>query len=214
MRPFHATAPVYSRNYRRDRADAPGRRLEARIRDAKGTPEDERTHEQYGLATLREKNGYVQMLDNVWYAGCYLSPRGNLGKGLVLPCLEILVPHPTAEEGDHPGPVVADHFGRLLTALATTGFERAADHAMHDRVGTLDFIPRMLQRAHEIVNAFSKEMKARAEEYMDRFIARELRSRRAAKVRIRPMTAREIEEMLARSGGVGTNPPTLSGPRD
>lgn len=214
MRPFHATAPAFSRHYSREPGDAPGRRIEKRIRDAWGTPDDERTNEQHGWAALREKNGYVQMLDNVWYAGCYLSPGVNLGKGQALPRLEILVPHSTQEQGDHPRRVLADHFCRLLTALTTTGFAVAQDHAMHDRTGVIDFVPTMLQRAHEIVNAFSKELKSRAEEYMDKFLAREVRTRRAFKVRIRPWTTKEMEEWRARLEGDRPGPPKLRLPRE
>jgi DNA (cytosine-5)-methyltransferase 1 len=192
MRPFHATTPAFSRYYVRDRSNAPGRQIEERIRLAASTPPEKRTSDQHGWAEVRVPNSYSQMLDNVWFAGFYATPGVALSKGQALPRLELLINAPTGETGDFAA-AVGEHRDRLLTALATTGFSISQDHDMFGNAGVIDFVPTMLQRAHEIVIGFARDMKARAGEYLDRLLVREIGSRRRQNVRVRPWKPEELK---------------------
>ncbi len=192
MRPFHATTPAFSRYYVRDAAKAPAREIEDRIETAATTPPEKRTSDQHGWAEIRVPNPYSQMLDNVWFAGFYVSPGVALGKGQSLPRLELLINAPTGESHTFPA-VVAEHRERLFTALATTGFSISQDHDLFGGAGLIDFVPTMLQRAHETVSGFARDMKARAGEYLDRLLVREIGSRKKQNVRVRPWKPEELK---------------------
>jgi hypothetical protein len=201
MRPFHATTPAFSRYYERDPAKAPARNIETRIDIAANTPVEKREGDQHGWAELRVPNPYTQMLDNVWFAGFYATPGVALGKGQALPRLELLVNAPTGEKNSFPV-VVREHQQRLLTALATTGFTVSQDHDMFGGAGTIDFVPSMLQRAHETVTGFARDMKLRAGEYLDRLLAREIGARRRQSVRVRPWKPEELKAWRERLDSV------------
>ena len=195
MRPFHATTPAFSRYYKRD--NAPAREIEDRIRESSGTEVEKRTSDQHGWAEQRIPNPYTQMLDHVWFAGFYATPGVSLGKGQVLPRLETLIVSSTREEGSFPS-VVAEHRDRLMTALATTGFSISQDHDMFNGAGSIDFVPTILQKAHETVLGFARDMKVRAGEYLDRLLSREIGARRRQNVRVRPWRQDELREWSRR----------------
>jgi hypothetical protein len=71
--------------------------------------------------------------------------------------------------------------------------------------GTIDFIPRILLQAHEIVSSFARELRDRAREYMDKMLSREIKNRRNVKVNIRPWQKNELEawrdRMLRKDAG-------------
>lgn len=197
MRPFHATTPAFSRYHVRDPSRAPAREIERRIRAAMETPVDRRSSDQHGWADIRIPNPYSQLLDNVWYAGFYSTPGVSLARGQSLPRLEIMIPAPTGNEGGFPA-VVADHRQRLLTALATTGFSVSQDHDIFSSAGVIDFVPSLLQLAHEIVGGFARDMKLRAGEYLDRLLSREVSGRRRQNVRVRPWKPEELQSWKKR----------------
>lgn len=209
MRPFHATTPAFSRYYERDPERAPAREIENRIELAASTPAEKRTSDQHGWAEARIPNAYTQMLDNVWFAGFYATPGVALGKGQALPRLELLITASTRETGGLPE-VVHEHRERLLAALATTGFSVSQEHDMFGGAGVIDFVPTMLQRAHETVVGFARDMKMRAGEYLDRLLAREIGTRRRQNVRVRPWKPDELkawsERMNARGGDIQDQP--------
>ncbi len=200
MRPFHATTPAYSRYYGRDAAKAPAREIEDAIREATATPVEKRSSDQHGWAEIRVPNSYSQLLDNVWYAGFYATPGAALGKGQSLPRLELLVTSPTGERSGFPD-AVSVHQQRLLTALATTRFAVSQDHAVFAGAGTIDFVPAILQRAHEVVVGFARDMKLRAGEYLDRLLSREIGDRRRHNVRVRPWKPEELQAWKRRMDG-------------
>jgi hypothetical protein len=192
MRPFHATTPAFSLYYERNPEKAPARDIQSRIETAAATPPEKRSSDQHGWAEIRVPNPYAQMLDNVWFAGFYATPGVALGKGQALPRLELLINAPTGEKRGF-ADVVAVHRDRLLTALATTGFSVSQDHDMFGGAGMIDFVPTMLQRAHETVTGFARDMKMRAGEYLDRLLAREIGVRRKQNVRVRPWKPEELK---------------------
>lgn len=213
MRPFHATTPAYSRYYERDADKAPAREIEDRIRLAATTPVEKRTSDQHGWAEIRIPNSYSQLLDNAWYAGFYATPGAALSKGQSLPRLELLITAPTGEAHAYPD-VVAGHQQRLLTALATTGFAVSQDHALFGGAGTIDFVPSMLQRAHEVVLGFARDMKLRAGEYLDKLLSREIGDRRRHNVRVRPWKPEELhawKQRMSGQRGEGEEPQRLIG---
>ncbi len=215
MRPFHATTPAFSRHYEHNPAKAPARQIENRIRTAVDTPVELRSSDQHGWAEIRIPNSYSQLLDNVWYAGFYATPGVALAKGQSFPRLEIMIPHPTREDGDLPD-TLADHRERLMTALATTGLSVSQDHNMFGGAGVIDFVPSILQRAHEIVSGFARDMKLRAGEYLDRLLSREIGERRRQNVRVRPWKPEELQAWKARMTGRQDDrdePPRLIGRR-
>lgn len=209
MRPFHSTTPAFSRYYERDPERAPAREIENRIELAASTPPEKRTSDQHGWAEARIPNAYTQMLDNVWFAGFYATPGVALGKGQALPRLELLITASTREAGGLPE-VVHEHRERLLAALATTGFSVSQEHDMFGGAGVIDFVPTMLQRAHDTVVGFARDMKMRAGEYLDRLLAREIGTRRRQNVRVRPWRPDELkawsDRMNARRNDIEDQP--------
>lgn len=192
MRPFHATTTAFSRYYERNADRAPAREIEERIRRAAGTAAERRTSDQHGWAEARIPNAYTQMLDNAWFAGFYAITVQKLDQGIALPRLELLVPASTAEAGEFPA-AVFEHRDRLLTALATTGYGVSQDHNMFGAAGRIDFVPAMLQKAHDVVFGFARDMKLRAGEYLDRLLANEVGSRRRQNIRVRPWKPEELQ---------------------
>lgn len=213
MRPFHATTTAFSRYYERKPDRAPAREIEDRINRAADTEPERRTSDQHGWAEARIPNPYIQLLDNAWFAGFYTITVQKLDQGISLPRLELLIPASTKEEGSFPD-VVVQHRDRLLTALATTGYGVSQDHNMFGGAGRIDYVPAMLQKAHEVVFGFARDMKLRAGEYLDRLLAREVGSRKRQNIRVRPWRADELEawnERLNRARGDYEEQPRLVG---
>ena len=84
------------------------------------------------------------------------------------------------------------HRDRLLTALATTGFALAKDHSHFAATPIIDFVPAILQKAHDTVMTFAKDMKFRAGEYLDQLLGQEIGQRRRNKMQVRPWTSDEL----------------------
>ena len=116
---------------------------------------------------------YVRLLQNAWYAGFYLAALPRLDRGEVLPRMETLIPHSTAEQGGFPDSLRAsEHLGRVLDAIALEGFEVASEHSFFDKSDSIDILPRLLIRAHETVKVWATELLSRVKEYMDYHLAR------------------------------------------
>jgi len=215
LRPFHATSDFGAR-YSRASGSTPAEVIMKRAEEAKSKADSDLRDTDWIWRDIRgASDPFVRMLQNAWYAGFYLAALPRLDRGEVLPRLEVLIPHATAEEGQFPADLVAEHSGRLLDGIALEGFEVAADHSFFDNAGSIDILPRLLIRAHETVKVWATELLSRVREYMDYHLAKYLKpgSPRPA-IRIRKWRREELitwisqmQDERAKQGGSSSGKP-------
>ena len=130
MRPFHSTTN-FGRRYSRRSGRTPIEIIESMASAAKSNPDSELvdSNHMFWQDFKMERDPYIQMLQEVWYAGFFLGavPRLDIEKSL--PRLELLVPLTTAEKGES-WTFVEKHRSNLLKALGKIGFEVYIEHSM------------------------------------------------------------------------------------
>jgi len=193
LRPFHATSD-FGRSYSRNPGNLPHEILIRRSELARDKDPSAVTEEEAWWRNLRVPGDpYIQMLQNVWYAGFYLGAFRQLDRSESLSRMEFVVPHSTEEDGEFPASVCADHLNRTLAALQTVGFQVDNEHSMFNAVGKIDLLPSILVKTHETVKAWAKELRDRVSEFMDWQLAKYLTSGQKKKLRLRPWTRRELQ---------------------
>jgi hypothetical protein len=151
LRPFHATTNFRHR-YSRDPGERPAaimlsRAKEAQDRKASGTA---RPEDAFWLDFVGERDSFVNLLENAWYAYFYLGAVPRLDQKQALPRFEALVAASTIESGGYRSEA-STNCNILVEALKATGFDVSADHAMFDAKDWIDVIPRLLVEVHYTV---------------------------------------------------------------
>src|SRR5262249_33119495 len=155
VRPFHATTD-FSERYSRDSDLRPAailleRAKKAQERKALGiaAPED-----AFWAEFLGERDPFLKLLENAWYAYFFLGAVPRLDQKQALPRFEVLVSASTAESGGFKNETFVSCNG-LIDALKLTGFEVSAEHAMFDAKGWIDVVPRLLVEVHHTVKIWA-----------------------------------------------------------
>jgi hypothetical protein len=139
-----------------------------------------------------EKDVYVQMLKNVWYAGFYLGSLPRLDIEKMLPRYELLAVKSTEEVADGALEEVKHHLQNLLDALRKMGFDVSDEHSMFASPAQLDVLPSLAIKAHETVKIWATELLSRVQEYIGYHLSRYLKGDSRG-VRIRQWNRRELE---------------------
>jgi hypothetical protein len=194
LRPFHA-ATDFADDYNRTPGDSPADRMLRRHDESKARIEEGQiaARDVFWQSFRRDKDFYVQMLKNVWYAGFYLGALPRLDRKEMLPRMEFIVPRSTREEGEFPTDDITPYFNRLMSALRKQGFEVSNEHDMFGNAGKIDIQPSLLIAAHDTVKIWATELLSRVQEYVGYHLSRYLKRGGAGKVRIRQWKRVELE---------------------
>lgn len=196
LRPFHAASNL-GKQYSRQEGKKPHEKLIAKIKMAQEKSPLEVTPEENGWRMMRpEGDPYIKMLQNVWYAGFYLGTFRRLDGQELLPRMEFLVKHSTEESGTFPAKLCNSHLTRILTALATVGFDADNEHDMFAERGRIDLLPYIIIQAHETAKSWAKEMLGRVNDVMDLYLARFRKDNGKSKVKIRPWKKAELNAWI------------------
>jgi hypothetical protein len=196
LRPFHATTD-FSERYSRDQDRRPaailcGRAKEARERKALGlaTPED-----AFWAEFLGERDPFLKLLENAWYAYFFLGAVPRLDQKQALPRFEVLVAASTVEADGFKEETLAN-CDILLDALKLSGFEVSAEHAMFDAKGRIDVVPRLLADVHHTVKVWAAELQSRVNEYIGYHLSRYIKGGGHRGIRIRPWRRAELQAWI------------------
>lgn len=214
LRPFHATTKFAERY---SRIESPAAAILRRARAA-ASPEEiqfERDDSWLRGTEFRgDKDPYVQMLNNCWYASTYLGCVPRLDLNNVLPRCEFILTANTDETGVFPVKESDTHLRRLIVALKTVKFDVSADHSMFQKVLKIDILPSLLIRVHETVKIWAAELASRVNEYIGFYISRHVGAGARRGVRVRPWTATELKSFATQlqternlQAGAGSIPP-------
>lgn len=196
LRPFHATTDFSERHSRdpdrRPAAILLSRAKEAQQRKALGvaTPED-----AFWAEFLGERDPFLKLLENAWYAYFFLGAVPRLDQKQALPRFEVLVAASTAESGGFKEETFAN-CATLLDALKLTGFEVSAEHAMFDAKGWIDVVPRLLVDVHHTVKVWAAELQSRVNEYIGYHLSRYIKGGGHRGIRIRPWRRAELQAWI------------------
>ncbi len=197
LRPFHATTN-FAQEYSRESGRMPmDEILQKAERVAAGQEGNVSELEKAFWSNFRgEKDVYVQMLRNVWYAGFFLGyvPRLDIEK--TLPRFELLVVKNTEEKGDGPSGEIKYHLRNFLGALKKMGFDVSSDHSMFASEAKIDVLPAQIIRVHETVKIWATELLSRVQEYMG-FHLREYYRGNKRGIRIRKWGRAELTAWIA-----------------
>jgi hypothetical protein len=216
LRPFHATTK-FAERYSKINGESPAAAILRRAR-ASTSPEEmqfERDDSWLKSTEFRgDKDPYVQMINNCWYASTYLGCVPRLDLNNVLPRCEFILTADTTETGIFPTKQTTTHLRRLIVALKTVKFDVSADHSMFQKVLKIDILPSLLIRVHETVKIWAAELASRVNEYIGFYISRHVGAGMRRGVRVRPWTATELRSFATQlqaernlQAGVGHNPP-------
>jgi hypothetical protein len=196
LRPFHATTD-FSERYSRDPDRRPAAILLARAKEARqrkaldvGMPED-----AFWAEFLGERDPFLKLLENAWYAYFFLGAVPRLDQKQALPRFEALVAASTAESGGFKEETFAN-CATLLDALKLTGFEVSAEHAMFDAKGWIDVVPRLLVDVHHTVKIWAAELQSRVNEYIGYHLSRYIKGGGHRGIRIRPWRRAELQAWI------------------
>ena len=137
------------------------------------------------------------MLENVFYGSFFLAAVPRLDTGKSLPRFEVLIPSPTREEEEGPWEAARPHVRRLLGALRQTGFDVSAEHRMYESRAKLDVLPTMIIKVHDTVKHWAADLLSRVREFIDRYLARHMQSKKLRGIRLRPLKREELELLYA-----------------
>jgi hypothetical protein len=194
LRPFHATTK-FAERYSKT-GETPVAWI---LRHARTTASPDEMQFERGDSWLRssefrgEKDPYVQMLQNCWYASTYLGCVPRLDLNNVLPRCEFILPIPTDETGAFAAKEISTHMRRIIAALRTVKFDVSADHSMFQDLLKIDILPSILIRVHETVKIWATELASRVNEYIGFYISRHVGAGARRGVRVRPWTATELK---------------------
>lgn len=193
-RPFHAATDFASR-YSRTQGKTPADTLIQRATSARTNPPDDMSEEErFFWANFRDdKDVYVQMLRNAWYASFYLGAVPRLDIEKLLPRNELLIPCSTEESGEFPVRVVENHLNNFLRAMRLTGFEVSDEHSMFANEAKIDILPSLLIKVHDTVKIWATELLSRVQEYIGYHLSRAAQVSKLTGVRVRPWRRAELE---------------------
>jgi hypothetical protein len=221
LRPFHATTK-FAEDYSKANGENPVAIILSRARQAASGEDNrfQRDDSWLGSGEFRgEKDPYVQMLRNCWYASIYVGPVPRLDLNNVLPRCEFILPVSTAETGTFATKEVGSHLNRLTVSLKTVKFDVSADHSMFQKLLKIDVLPALLIRVHETVKIWAAELASRVNEYIGFYISRHVGAGTRRGVKVRPWTATELKSFASQlqterdlQAGLGKAPEGLSGP--
>ncbi|HVV00232.1 MAG TPA: hypothetical protein VHH88_02650, partial [Verrucomicrobiae bacterium] len=223
VRPFHATTK-FAERYSKTAGQTPASAILRRARTT-ASPDDaqfERDDSWLRSAEFRgEKDPYVQMLQNCWYASIYLGCVPRLDLNNVLPRCEFILPVPTEETGAFAAKEIPAHLRRIIVALRTVKFDVSADHSMFQDLLKIDVLPSLLIRVHETVKIWAAELASRVNEYIGFYISRHVGAGARRGVRVRPWTANELKSFARQlqaernlQAGDGNRPEQLPEPNE
>lgn len=194
LRPFHS-ASDFAQRYSRVEDKRPVDFMMKKQREARSAAGNEMgEQERYFWNNFRgEKDVYVQMLQNVWYASFYLGSVPRLDIEKLLPRFEFAVMSEVEEDGKFPAKEVNKHRKALLGAIKSMGFEVSSDHSMFASEAKLDVLPTLLIRVHETVKIWATELQSRVQEYIGYHLSRMAKETSIAGVRVRQWKRSELE---------------------
>ena len=193
VRPFHA-ATDFSEKYSRSPEARPANILRKRAEQARERKmlNEASAQELFWADFQFERDPFLKLLEQAWYAGFFLGAVPRLDQKQSLPRLEVLVSSSTEEAG----PIndrVLKNCNTLIESLKLTGFEVSADHAMFGAKGWIDVVPRLLVDVHQTVKIWAAELQSRVQEYIGYHMSRYIRGGGHRGVRIRPWRRAELE---------------------
>jgi hypothetical protein len=139
-----------------------------------------------------ERDPFLKLLENAWYAGFFLGAVPRLDQKQALPRIEVLVSSSTEESGPF-NEGVLKKCNTLIESLKLSGFEVSADHAMFGAKGWIDVVPRLLVEVHQTVKIWAAELQSRVQEYIGYHLSRYIKGGGHRGVRIRPWRRAELE---------------------
>jgi hypothetical protein len=139
---------------------------------------------------------FVQMLNQTWYASCFIATVPRLELERYLPRTEFIVPSETYTANANPTGTARIHIGRVCAALRQIGFEVSSEHSMFRDSSSLEVLPELVTRAHDTVKMWARELLNRVDEYLAAIIGRHIQSKRARGIRVRPFTKAEFKLLL------------------
>jgi hypothetical protein len=196
LRPFHA-ATDFADRYSRDRGRRPSEILRNRVAEARqrkamdlGSPAD-----SFWSEFQADRDPYLKLLENAWYASFFLGAVPRLDQKQVLPRFEVLVAASTIEDGRFRQETIAN-CGTLINAISLTGFDVSAEHAMFDAKNWIDVVPRLLVDVHYTVKVWAAELQSRVNEYIGYHLSRYIKGGGHRGIRIRPWRRAELQAWI------------------
>jgi hypothetical protein len=192
-RPFHA-ATDFSERYSRTPEGRPAGILRKRVDQARARKltDDASDQDRFWADFQFERDPFLKLLENAWYAGFFLGAVPRLDQKQALPRIEVLVSYSTEESGPF-NEGVLKNCNTLIESLKLTGFEVSADHAMFGAKGWIDVVPRLLVDVHQTVKIWAAELQSRVQEYIGYHVSRYIKGGGHRGVRIRPWRRAELE---------------------
>jgi hypothetical protein len=216
LRPFHAVTKKFAEQYSKQADQTPTEVIlnRARRKESHSPFADSQDTWLRSDKFRGENDPFVQMLNNCWYAACYIGCVPRLDLNNVLPRSEFVLPVATIESGEFPVADVQRHLDRLVAALRTVKFDVSAEHSMFQTLLKIDILPSILIRVHETVKVWAAELAARVNEYIGSYIKRHIGDRQHRGIRVRPWTAQELKHFALqlkteRDLQAGVRPATL-----
>jgi hypothetical protein len=195
LRPFHSTTK-FAEDYSKAIGETPAAKILGRAQSAaSGDSSDSQREDSWlkGREFRGNKDSYVQMLQNCWYASTYVGAVPRLDLNNVLPRCEFLLPTSTNEGVVYPLDEVTAHLHRVLVGLKTIKFDVSADHSMFKTLLKIDVLPSLLIRVHENVKIWAAELVSKVNEVIGYYISRHVNTGARRGVRVRPWTAAELK---------------------
>jgi hypothetical protein len=142
-----------------------------------------------------DRDPYLKLLENAWYASFFLGAVPRLDQKQVLPRFEVLVAASTIEDGRFRQETIAN-CGTLINAISLTGFDVSAEHAMFDAKNWIDVVPRLLVDVHYTVKVWAAELQSRVNEYIGYHLSRYIKGGGHRGIRIRPWRRAELQAWI------------------